>query len=68
MLREIIINRSKGSNMTKWVTDRMKEPSSYAAMGGIVMGMGIIFSQPLLIWAGIVGGGVAFILKEKNVI
>jgi len=37
-------------------------------MGGIVMGMGIIFSQPLLIWAGIVGGGVAFILKEKNVI
>ena len=52
--------------MVEWVTDRMKEPSSYAAIGGIVMGVGIIFSQPLLIWAGIVGGGVAFILKEKN--
>ena len=54
--------------MVEWVTDRMKEPSSYAAIGGMVMGVGSIFSQRLLIWAGIVGGGVAFILKEKNVI
>lgn len=54
--------------MIEWVTDRMKEPSSYAAAGGAIMGLGIIFSQPLLIWAGVVGGGIGFILKEKNII
>ena len=54
--------------MIEWIMDRMKEPSSYAAAGGIVMGLGIIFSQPLLIWAGIVGGGIGFILKEKYII
>ena len=52
--------------MIEWIMDRMKEPSSYAAAGGIVMGLGIIFSQPLLIWAGIVGGGIGFIPKEKK--
>ena len=51
-----------------WIKSRMTEPSSYAAAGAAVMGLGIIFSQPLLIWAGIVGGGVGFVLKEKNVI
>ena len=53
--------------VVNWVTDRMKEPSSYAAAAAIVMGVGVIFSQPLLIWAGIVGGGIGFILKEKGV-
>ena len=53
--------------VVNWVTDRMKEPSSYAAAGAIVMSVGVIFSQPLLIWAGIVGGGIGFILKEKGV-
>jgi|TARA_R110000744_G_scaffold6827_1_gene23612 hypothetical protein len=54
--------------IVEWIMDRMKEPSSYAAAGGAIIGLGIIFSQPLLIWAGIAGGGIGFILKEKNII
>lgn len=49
-----------------WIMDRMREPSSYAALGGVVMAIGIIFGQPILVWGGIVGGGVAFVLKEKG--
>jgi hypothetical protein len=49
-----------------WIKERLQEPSSYGAMGAIVMASGIIFNQPLLIWGGIVGGTIAFILKEKG--
>ena len=49
-----------------WIMERLQEPSSYAAIGGIVMALGMIFNQPILIWGGIVGGGLAFILKEKG--
>mgnify|MGYP003139643897 CR=1 FL=1 len=49
-----------------WIKERLQEPSSYGAMGAIVMASGIIFNQPLLIWGGIVGGTIAFIMKEKG--
>tara|TARA_R100001377_G_scaffold80400_1_gene59280 strand:+ start:437 stop:598 length:162 start_codon:yes stop_codon:yes gene_type:complete len=51
-----------------WIVSRMKEPSSYAALGGIVMGIGVIVSQPIIVAVGIVGGVVGFLLKEKGVI
>jgi hypothetical protein len=54
--------------MTKWIKERMCEPTSYLAAGVGVMALGIIFNLPLLIWAGIVGGVVGFILKEKGVV
>tara|TARA_R100000544_G_C2226805_1_gene61342 strand:+ start:2916 stop:3056 length:141 start_codon:yes stop_codon:yes gene_type:complete len=46
----------------------MKEPSSYAAAGGAVVGIGVLVSQPIVIMVGIVGGAVGFLLKEKGVI
>tara|TARA_R110000772_G_scaffold210331_1_gene320866 strand:- start:95 stop:235 length:141 start_codon:yes stop_codon:yes gene_type:complete len=46
----------------------MKEPSSYAAAGGAVVGIGVLVSQPVIIMVGIVGGAVGFLLKEKGVI
>jgi len=46
----------------------MKEPSSYAAAGGAVVGIGVLVSQPVVIMVGIVGGAVGFPLKEKGVI
>ena len=52
----------------KYVIDRFKEPSSYAAAGGAVVGIGVLISQPALIIVGIVGGAVGFLLKEKGVI
>tara|TARA_R100001377_G_scaffold83392_1_gene64826 strand:+ start:2692 stop:2832 length:141 start_codon:yes stop_codon:yes gene_type:complete len=46
----------------------MKEPSSYAAAGGAVVGIGVLVSQPVVILVGIVGGAIGFLLKEKGVI
>ena len=54
--------------MMKWIKDRVSEPSSYAAVGVVVMGVGIIMDQPILILIGIVGGVIGFVLKEKGVI
>tara|TARA_R100000808_G_scaffold10564_1_gene27924 strand:+ start:1385 stop:1555 length:171 start_codon:yes stop_codon:yes gene_type:complete len=55
-------------NVLSWVKSRISEPSSYAAIGVGVMGIGIIISQPVLIYIGIIGGVVGFVLKEKGVI
>jgi|TARA_R110000824_G_scaffold390222_1_gene586601 hypothetical protein len=52
----------------EWIKDRMKEPSSYAAAGVAVVGVGVVISQPILVVVGIVGGAVGFVLKEKGVI
>ena len=51
-----------------WILSRMKEPSSYAALGGGVVGTGVLISQPVVIIIGIVGGAAGFLLKEKGVI
>ncbi len=52
----------------KWIIDRMKEPSSYAALGGIVVGIGVLVSQPVVIIVGVVGGVIGFLLKEKGLL
>ena len=51
-----------------WITSRMKEPSSYAAAGGAIVGIGVLVSQPVVILVGVVGGALGFFLKEKGVI
>jgi 4-amino-4-deoxy-L-arabinose transferase-like glycosyltransferase len=51
-----------------WILSRMKEPSSYAAAGGAIVGIGVLISQPVVIIVGIVGGALGFFLKEKGVI
>ncbi len=52
----------------QYIMDRFKEPSSYAAAGAAVLGIGVLVSQPILVVVGIVGGALGFILKEKGVI
>ena len=47
--------------------DRMKEPPSYAALGGVVVGVGVLISQPIVVMVGMVGGVAGFLLKEKGV-
>jgi hypothetical protein len=54
--------------MIKWIKDRVSEPSSYAAVGVAVMGVGVVINQPILIFVGIAGGVIGFVLKEKGVI
>lgn len=51
-----------------WILSRMKEPSSYAAAGGAIVGIGVLISQPVVILIGVVGGALGFLLKEKGVI
>jgi 4-amino-4-deoxy-L-arabinose transferase-like glycosyltransferase len=52
----------------QWIMDRMAEPSSYAAAGGAIVGIGVLVGQPVVILIGVVGGAVGFFLKEKGVI
>lgn len=52
----------------QYIINRFKEPSSYAAAGAAVLGIGVLVSQPILVVVGIIGGAAGFILKEKGVI
>jgi len=54
--------------MIAWIKGRVSEPSSYAAVGLGVLGIGVIINQPILIYVGIAGGVIGFVLKEKGVI
>ena len=54
--------------LINWIIDRFKEPSSYAAAGAAIMGIGMLTVQNWLILIGIVGGVLGFLLKEKGVI
>jgi hypothetical protein len=58
----------RGTIMVAWIKGRVSEPSSYAAVGLGVLGIGVIINQPILIYVGIAGGVIGFILKEKGVI
>jgi|TARA_R110002020_G_scaffold29436_2_gene92799 hypothetical protein len=51
-----------------WIIARFKEPSSYAAAGAAIMGIGMLTGHNGLILIGIIGGVLGFVLKEKNVI
>ena len=51
-----------------WIKDRISEPSSYVAVGLIVVGAGVILGQPIVVAVGIIGGILGFVLKEKGMI
>ena len=54
--------------MLKWIEDRMKEPSSYAAcaVGGV--GIGVLIDQPILIMVAVAAAAIAFVLREKGIL
>jgi len=52
----------------KWIISRITEPSSWAAGGVVIIGIGVVIDQPALIFAAIVAAVVAFILKEKGIL
>ena len=49
-----------------WIKGRLKEPSSYAAAAVGGLGLGIIFTLPILSWAGIVCAIFALVMKEDG--
>ena len=56
------------ANIISWGMERLAEPSSYAAIGVAITGVGVILDQPILVGIGVVGGILGFILKEKGII
>ena len=52
----------------KWIVERVTEPSTWAAIGAGVVGVGVLINQPIVIIIGSVGGAGGFILKEKGII
>jgi len=54
--------------MKKWIQDRMREPSTYAAIGISVIGIGVLTESSLAVFLGIIVGVGAFILKEKGLL
>tara|TARA_R100001244_G_scaffold124191_2_gene93978 strand:+ start:1268 stop:1444 length:177 start_codon:yes stop_codon:yes gene_type:complete len=55
-------------SISSWIVSRFAEPSSYAAIGLVVMGVGIVIDQPIMVFVGIAGGALGFILKERGII
>ena len=53
-------------NNMDWIKGRLKEPSSYAAAAVAGLGLGIIFTLPILSWAGIVCAIFALVMKEDS--
>lgn len=49
-----------------WIKGRLKEPSSYGAAGIAGLGLGIMFTLPLLSWAGIICAVFALVMKEEG--
>ena len=52
----------------KWITSRIKEPSSWAAAAAGIVGIGVLISQPVVTIVGVAVGVLGFLLKEKGVI
>jgi hypothetical protein len=51
-----------------WILTRIKEPSSWAALGIVVIGIGALIGEPIIVLAAIVAAVVAFVLKEKGIL
>ena len=49
-----------------WIKGRLKEPSSYAAAAVAGLGLGIIFTLPILSWAGIVCAIFGLVMNEDS--
>jgi len=51
--------------MINWIKQRSNEPSSYAAVGVGIVGLGVISGVGELIFIGIASGILGIVLKEK---
>ena len=49
-----------------WISDRVCEPSSWAAVSAGLIGLGIVLDISALVLLGLASVVVAFILKEKR--
>ena len=52
--------------MVAWIQHRISEPSTWAAVGAGLIGIGVVWTQPIAIMAGIAVAVVGLILREKG--
>jgi uncharacterized membrane protein YkgB len=48
-----------------WITTRVKEPSTWAGVAILCVGIGVLMGMAWLAIGGMVGGVVAMIMKEQ---
>jgi|TARA_R100001086_G_scaffold61095_1_gene28259 hypothetical protein len=52
--------------MVAWIQHRIAEPSTWAAIGAGVVGIGVVISEPIAVIAGIAIAIIGLILREKG--
>ena len=52
--------------VSKWVVDRIKEPSSWAAGAAVLVGLAAFLGQPWIGAVGIVAAIIAVVIKESG--
>ena len=52
--------------MIAWIQHRISEPSTWAAVGAGVVGIGVILSQPAVLIVGVAIAVLGLILREKG--
>ena len=52
--------------VSKWVVDRIKEPSSWAAGAAVLVGLAAFLGQPWIGAVGIVAAIIAVVVKERG--
>jgi|TARA_R100001132_G_scaffold15194_1_gene13680 hypothetical protein len=54
--------------MIEWIKSRAQEPSTWAAVGAVLIGLGILVNTITISIIGIVVAVLGFVLKEKGVL
>jgi len=54
--------------MIEWVKSRVKEPSTWAAAGAVLVGVGVLTNLAVISLIGVAVAVLGFILKEKGVL
>jgi|TARA_R110000822_G_scaffold10667_1_gene40213 hypothetical protein len=54
--------------MNRWIKDRMQEPSSFAAAGVVIVGVGVLLDNSVVVMVAVIAAGIAFVLKEKGIL
>jgi len=49
-----------------WVSGRVLEPSSWAAVAAVLIGLSLTFTITWLMWAGIVVAAGALVIRERG--
>tara|TARA_R100001086_G_scaffold42994_1_gene18985 strand:+ start:271 stop:447 length:177 start_codon:yes stop_codon:yes gene_type:complete len=55
------------NKMINWFPNRLCEPSTWCAIGGAVSIVGLFIGMDWMVYVGLAGAAIAFMLKEKDV-